>query len=543
MSSQPSETLSNEPDLTVDPPQTVWGILSNLGPGLIIAGAIVGSGELIATTKTGAEAGFTLLWLIVIGCLIKVFVQVEMGRYCIVTGNTSMTGMNEVPGPRFHVNWLMWYWLAMFVMGLAQLGGIVGGVGQALAISYPVTQQGEDYNLLADAEVHIRETKAKLQGENLPPLLGLEEELQQHQAEFQQQLVHYIDHYEPTLTLETFQNDLLTLNDLTSPYDSFIWATIVAVCTSLLLLRGRYNLVQDFSTALVAAFTGMTIINLIAIQSHHRWAISSTEFWSGFLFQLPNNSSGMSGWEPVVTALATFGIIGVGSTELISYPYWCLEKGYARFIGPRDDSKEWGERAKGWLRVLRWDAFCSMVIYTLATIAFFLLGAAVLSREGLNPEGNQMIRMLGEMYVPGFGAMARTLFLFGAFAVLYSTFFVASAGHARVGADALIIFKIIEKDEEKRWRWIWIFSALFPFVCLGIYCFVQAPAYLVLASGVMQAIMLPMLGLATLYFRYYRCDPRIAPGKSWDFFLWLSVVGLLFAGLSLVGIKLMDLFA
>ena len=42
---------------TQAPPRTVLGTLRQLGPGLIIAGSIVGSGELIATTKTGAQAG------------------------------------------------------------------------------------------------------------------------------------------------------------------------------------------------------------------------------------------------------------------------------------------------------------------------------------------------------------------------------------------------------------------------------------------------------------------------------------------------------
>ncbi|MDW8038941.1 MAG: hypothetical protein RMI90_13010, partial [Thermoguttaceae bacterium] len=54
------------------PPTEVWKILGRLGPGLIIAGAIVGSGELILTPKTGAQAGFSLLWLIILGCVIKV---------------------------------------------------------------------------------------------------------------------------------------------------------------------------------------------------------------------------------------------------------------------------------------------------------------------------------------------------------------------------------------------------------------------------------------------------------------------------------------
>src|SRR5438132_11231450 len=41
----------------VAPPTTFLGILGRLGPGLIIAGSIVGSGELIATTKTGGQPG------------------------------------------------------------------------------------------------------------------------------------------------------------------------------------------------------------------------------------------------------------------------------------------------------------------------------------------------------------------------------------------------------------------------------------------------------------------------------------------------------
>jgi hypothetical protein len=46
----------------------------------------------------------------------------------------------------------------------------------------------------------------------------------------------------------------------------------------------------------------------------------------------------------------------------------------------------------------------------------------------------------------------------------------------------------------------------------------------------MQAIMLPMLGAAGLYFRYRRCDRRLCPGILWDVCLWGSAAGLLLAG-------------
>src|SRR5438128_1271051 len=103
-----AEPAPSHVSLVETPPTSILGILSRLGPGLIIAGSIVGSGELIATTSTGGKAGYTLLWLILIGCVIKVFVQVEFGRYSIITGHTTMSGLNEVPGPRSRWlgNWL-----------------------------------------------------------------------------------------------------------------------------------------------------------------------------------------------------------------------------------------------------------------------------------------------------------------------------------------------------------------------------------------------------------------------------------------------------
>src|SRR5947208_5310234 len=160
------ENPKNSPTTTVEtPPTSILGILSRLGPGLIIAGSIVGSGELIGTTKTGAEAGFYLLWLIIIGCVIKVFVQVELGRDAIVRGQTTMAALSEVPGPRIagHGNWLLWYYFLMFAAGIGQLGGIVGGVGQAMAISMPLTEHGREFNefLTLKTEKAVAEAEVK----------------------------------------------------------------------------------------------------------------------------------------------------------------------------------------------------------------------------------------------------------------------------------------------------------------------------------------------------------------------------------------------
>jgi hypothetical protein len=60
---------------------------------------------------------------------------------------------------------------------------------------------------------------------------------------------------------------------------------------------------------------------------------------------------------------------------------------------------------------------------------------------------------------------------------------------------------------------------------------------MILACGTGQAIMLPMLGGAALYFRYKRSDENLRPGWLWDAMLWLSLAGfVIIAGWSIFSI-------
>ncbi len=121
------------------------------------------------------------------------------------------------------------------------------------------------------------------------------------------------------------------------------------------------------------------------------------------------------------------------------YPYWCVEKGYARFVGERDGSAAWTARARGWIRVMHLDIVCSLVIYTMATVAFYLLGAGVLNRMGLVPAERDTITVLSNIYTQTLGAWALWLFYLGAVVTLYGTVFASTAAHARLFADAVRI--------------------------------------------------------------------------------------------------------
>ncbi|MFV1994025.1 MAG: transmembrane Mn(2+) transporter, partial [Verrucomicrobiales bacterium] len=401
-------------------------------------------------------------------------------------------------------------WLAMFPTGLAQLGGIVGGVGQALSISVPLTAAGRAYNEALGERVQFEALSAQLD------------------------LLRAKDRETGALEEEISElgERIAARGEVARGNDDRYWAVIIGVVTIFLLVRGGFGFIEAFCAFLVSGFTLVTVVNLFALQSYDAWAVTAHEFRQGLSFGFPEltQEERAAGFSPLATALFTFGIIGVGAAELVGYPYWCLEKGYGKWIGPREQSESWAIRARGWLRVLKVDAWVSMLIYTFSTIAFYLLGAAVLHRTGLLPEGPEMVRTLSVIYEPVFGRAAEVVFLVGAFAVLFSTFFVANAQKARLATDVADVFGFTVLTEATRRKGIRFFSVLFPALCVVIYLLWPRPVFWVLISGMAQSLLLPVLGFAALYFRYRKTDPRLLGGRLWDASLWLSFAGFLVVG-------------
>ncbi len=224
------------------------------------------------------------------------------------------------------------------------------------------------------------------------------------------------------------------------------WVGVCFLITLALLLGGGYDRIERFAIVKVGLFTVLTVC-AAAILLRRPDAVTLADLQSGLSFELP--AAGLA------TAIAVFGITGVGATELVMYPYWCVEKGYARFVGERDGSAAWASRARGWIRVMHLDITCSLVIYTMATVAFYLLGAGVLNRMGLVPAERDTIIVLSNIYTQTLGAWALWLFYLGAVVTLYGTVFASTAAHARLFADAVRIAGWYPREDaasRRRWR-------------------------------------------------------------------------------------------
>lgn len=128
-----------DPRDVLEPPTTFAGKLKYLGPGLVISAAVIGSGELITTTALGAKAGFVLLWLVIISTAVKVWVQLEIAQWTILSGKPALEGYGHV-GPRFigRAGWINLLWILMDFAKVLQRGGIIGGAVAALSIMLPV---------------------------------------------------------------------------------------------------------------------------------------------------------------------------------------------------------------------------------------------------------------------------------------------------------------------------------------------------------------------------------------------------------------------
>ncbi|MCB0836979.1 MAG: Nramp family divalent metal transporter [Bacteroidetes bacterium] len=427
-----------------EPPTRFTEKLKFLGPGFILSASIVGSGELIATTTLGAEAGFVTFWVILVSCLVKVAIQLEYGKHAIHSGETVMEAFNKLPGLRLgKAHWTIWSYLLMMAGKFLQVGGIIGGVAITMNIAFP----------------------------QIP--------------------ISY-------------------------------FAFIVAILVSLLVFRGHYRFIEGFSLLLIGLFTLFTFACLIFLQ-YTSYAITSADILEGLTFNLPAGAVGV--------AIAAFGLTGVGGDEVMFYNYWCLEKGYGAYTGPREDSPEWANRARGWINVMYLDAFLAMLLYTLVTAAFYLLGAAVLHASGDIPEGYEMINTLSRMYTESLGPWAKSVFLIGAVIVLFSTLFSALASWVRIFGDALGEVGWVDfHTPESKSKVLAVQAWLIPLVWAILFLFIKQPVFMVLTGGVITSLILFLVVYAAVYFRYKRLPKALEPGIFYNIAFWTSVLAIIWVG-------------
>jgi Mn2+/Fe2+ NRAMP family transporter len=297
-----------------------------------------------------------------------------------------------------------------------------------------------------------------------------------------------------------------------------VWTSVLALGSIAMLYSNRYSLIERGAVVLVVVFTTVTVLIALGLPLTP-FAYGAGDVASGLTFLIPAGALG--------AAVAMFGITGVGADEITFYTYWCIEKGYARWAGPNDGSDAWVRRANGWIRVMYKDALVSWVIYTFGTLAFYLMGAAVLHPQGLVPEGNGMITTLSRIYTDTLGEWASVVFLIGAIAVLGSTMWAAIPSWSRMYVNLLATLGVLDwQDPVARLRWIRVFTVVLPLLWAVCYLTIQSPVIMVQIGGVMTGVFLVAAVIAVWYLRRVETDPRLYGGRLFNVLLSVSSVAI-----------------
>ena len=430
-------------DAIKEPPHTLGTAMRQIGPGLILAASIVGTGELINTTSLGAKAGFSLLWLILLSCVIKVFVQVELGRYAITHGKTTLAAFDTLPGPRFGVSWLCWLWLFMMLTTQAQIAAMEGTVGQAAHMAFP---------RVSDADRRAAAGARRHRG------------------------VIYL-----------------------SSHEEHFWAAVTTLAAVLLLLSGGYRRLERITTVLVAAVTLFTVASVLILAVDHvpHHSARPRAAGSSWRFRRPR-------WRWPSRRSASRASVHPSSSPI---PTGASKRATPATPAGAPKTPAWAHRARGWTRVMQLDAWVSMLVFTIATVAFYFLGRGGSSSAGPRPQG------AGHDPDP------------------FADVFAAAGGHAAGAASPVHVRRLLagslgrpvqdavrghgrQQPHDGRFPGldsasgmptapqsaigiVKLFCVVYPTLSLGLYYAFREPQALIKAGGIAQALMLPFIAGAT----------------------------------------------
>ncbi|MEM7077254.1 MAG: Nramp family divalent metal transporter [Pseudomonadota bacterium] len=299
-------------------------------------------------------------------------------------------------------------------------------------------------------------------------------------------------------------------------WDATVCVGLIALATAIILGSGSYRWLEGAMLPLVLVFTAATLICSIAMQF--------TEYRASAADIIGGMTPDMALFLPFAAlALSAYGYTGTTSGDRSAYTYWCIEKGYPSFLGADRSAPGWEAHARGWMKVLHTDVWFALIIVTCATVPYYILGAGVLNRMGLQPEGSDAtIGTLSNIFTQTLGEWAVWLFSIGAFFILFSTVLSGVGAGGRAIPDYFIEMRFFDRSNVAlRKRIIRGYLAVLPFIAFIIYLFVPNFVVLIMIGGLTSALFLPIQSGATLWLQAKHMDQRIRPRRLTRIAMWL----------------------
>jgi hypothetical protein len=463
-------------DLPEAPP---WRQL--VGPSVILAGLALGSGEFIFWPYITYRSGFVFFWACLLGVITQFFLNLEIERWTLATGESAITGfcrLSKAWGPvMLLLNILPWIWpgwatgagklLSWLIFGPQLKAATLaipllwGGGGETAPLELPavLAEQGT----LARAPQGGWELKwtGPLSAEQAELLRGCSD-----RPEWQGALARLEQHNRRTGGTE-----------LQSPW--FNWISIATLWMIGLVLTSSpvvYNTVERLQSWLVLLIVASAVV--LGVLLIKPWAITAMLAGLGRVGSVPGPESGLE----QMALLGALAFAGAGGTMNLGQSNFIKDKGYGmgKYIGritspitgneeaiadvgyhfppTPENRRRWDD----WWRAANSEHFFSFFLTCVACLVLLTLLAYSLfyTPEGtLRPEaqgfGEDLNFIWGEARLiegsfstPWVGVLFRTVFLLMGVALLLTTELGVLDATVRISTD---ILKVNFLRENARW--------------------------------------------------------------------------------------------
>lgn len=422
-----------------------------LGPGIVWMALAQGSGELIWWPYLVAKYGLTFLWLLVPACLLQYPLNVEIGRYTLLTGESIFRGFFRVSPWLGGLLWVLmtlsFLWFGAFASAggtaMAALTGFPGSFGvRGRTLFWAYSTIAVFFVAMALSNVVYRLIERCMKVVALVTVTGL---------------LWACTQPEVTAALPTF---LSALGGPPGPSD-----------------RGWD--VND-STKLLTAITFAGLGGF--------WILLYS-YW------LQDKGSGMAAYSGRITGLVR-GTAEDAADARVGTTGHLID-------ASAESAAEWPR----WRRYLTVDALVGILGNLLTTMMTCLLAYALLYPRGLLPEEYDLAVVQSTFFEVSWGPIGRVLFLLVAAAFLTDTWLATADGVSRMQAD-LIYTRIPGARRLTQRQWYYVVLV----VLTAITCFtmlLDAPGPLILLSAVIGFAGTVIFPPALYVLNYRRLKPAL----------------------------------
>lgn len=451
-----------------------------LGPGVVWMALAQGSGELIWWPYMVAKYGLTFLWLLAPACLLQYPLNLEIGRYTMLTGESIFHGFI-----RLHRGFGIFLWLLMTVSFL-WFGAFASAGGTAMA---ELTHWPEDWSTRGQslfwgyASIAVFLVAILASGvvytliERFMKLVALTTVIGLLSACMQSEVV---------ATLPSFLQGLLgPVGDMPRPWDN-----------------------ADASKLLTAiTFAGLG------------------GFWILFYsYWLRDKGAAMAN---LVGRITGFG----GTEEAV------LSEGFL----PQNDQQS-ARHWRTWRRFLTADIMVGILGNLVTTLMMCLLAFALLLPKGLLPQEYEIAVVQSQFFAVSWGEIGRLLFLVIAAAFLTDTWLATADAVSRIQTD--IVLTLFPRCRQLPARkWYYIFLGLLTIVT-SLTMQLDAPGPLILTSALIGFIGTLIFPVALYVLNHCLLPPHLPEwarpqGRPWflgvSFIVYLTLAALYLKATLLTG--------